>query len=447
MRLCTMLHMIWLKNNLKKHDIENKAGSKKNCQLSLLFIITFVIISFFSCKNSEPVIIWTDCPEFASYAEIYNSKNETKVLAVYKENLVESLPPTNDEKQPDIIVGSWLESLNLKKYFLPLDYLLSEYQIGKNVFYSQLLSLGYYDEKQYLLPVSFNLPCVFFSSELSEQDIEIPNNYMLSLDEIKTLSKSFNKTNKSKIYTKMGFAPSWSSEFLYTAIKLNNVQFYENQGQITWENEFLDETISYLRNWTIENNTSTAAESDFKFKYLYTPEYKWITEGNVMFAYATSQELFSNAEEKLKKIDFRWLNNDGNIPIEDKIVSIGIYRKSKNMKNAEHFLTWFLNEDTQKLIIAEMKKLNFVSSNFGIAGGFSSLKSINETVFPSFYPNLLGNMPPEENLSEISPLPSKWQSLKKRVIEVFLLDATDTSKEGPTVSMENLIAEWKKQHY
>ena len=33
------------------------------------------------------------------------------------------------------------------------------------------------------------------------------------------------------------------------------------------------------------------------------------------------------------------------------------YRYLKNMKNAEHFLTWYLNENTQKLIIAEMKKL------------------------------------------------------------------------------------------
>jgi hypothetical protein len=93
------------------------------------------------------------------------------------------------------------------------------------------------------------------------------------------------------------------------------------------------------------------------------------------------------------------------------------------------------------------KELNFLSLDFGIAGGFSSLKSINENFFPSFYPNLLGNVPPEENLKEIYKLPAKWQSLRERVIEVFLLDAVDTTKENPTTSMELLIAEWKKQHY
>jgi hypothetical protein len=91
--------------------------------------------------------------------------------------------------------------------------------------------------------------------------------------------------------------------------------------------------------------------------------------------------------------------------------------------------------------------LNFVSYKFGIAGGFSSLKSINETIFPSYYPNLLGNMPPEENLQDISILPSKWQSLKERVVEVYLLDAVDTTKEEPTTSMDALITEWKKEHY
>lgn len=446
MRLCTMLHMIWLKNNLKKYitsDIK-KADSQKNCQLSFLFIITLLLFLLFSCKNTEAVVIWTDCPEFAAYAEIYNARNETKVLAVYKENLLESFPPTSDEKQPDIIVGSWLESLNLKKYFLPLDYLLSEYQLGKDRFYSKLFSIGYFDEKQYLLPVSFNLPCVMFSSEI---DIEIPNNYMLSLEEIKTLSKDFNKVNKSNIYTKMGFAPSWNSEFLYTAIKLNDVHFYETDGEISWDEEFLDEAIQYLRKWTTENNTDTTSESDFMFKYLYTPEYKWITDENVLFAYSTSDELFSNAEEKLEKIDFRWLQQDNLIPFEDEVISMGIYKKSSNMKNAEHFITWFLSEENQKIILEEMKNKNYVSYKFGIAGGFSSLKSINETTFSSFYPKLLGNMPPEENLHEVSPLPSKWQSLKERVVEVYLQDAVDTTKENPSVSMDSLIAEWKKQHY
>ena len=446
MRLCTMLHMIWLKNNLKKHITSNikKAGSKKSCQLSFLFFITFITISLFSCKNTEPVVIWTDRPEFAAYAEIYNARNEIKVLAVYKENLVDSFPPTNDEKKPDIIVGSWLESMNLKKYFLPLDYLLSDYRVGTSKFYSQLLSVGVYDEKHYLLPVSFNLPCVFFSSDLQ---YELPNNYMLNLDEIKSISKDFNKVNSSKIYTKMGFAPSWNSDFLYTATKLMDVGFYEKNGEILWDELFLDNAVEYLKTWTAENNTSTTSESDFKFKYLYTPEYKWITEENVMFAYSSSEELFSNAEEKLSKIDFRWLNADEKIPIEDNIVTMGIYKKSSKMKEAEYFITWFLEEKNQKTLMEEMKSLNFVSSNFGIAGGFSSIKSINETVFPSFYPALLGNMPPEENLKSLEQLPAKWQSLKDRVVKVYLLDAIDTEKEIPSNSMEVLISEWKKQYY
>ena len=361
MRLCTMLHMSWLKNNLNKHKSSKKAGRGKLYQLTFLFLILISLQFFSSCKNSKPIIIWTDCPEFATYAEIYNGKNNTKVLAVYKENLVESFPPTTDEATPDIIVGSWLESMNLKKYFLPLDYLLSENILGRDRFYSQLLSIGYFDEKQYLLPVSFNLPCVFFLSEL---DIEISNEYMLSLDEIKTISKGFNKLNKSKIYTKMGFAPSWNSDFLYTATKLLDVGFYEKNGEIVWDELFLENAVEYLKSWTTENNTSTTSESDFKFKYLYTPEYKWITEENVMFAYASSEELFANPEEKLSKIDFRWLNADEKIPIEDNVVTMGIYKKSSKMKDAEYFITWFLDEKNQTILMEEMESLNFVSSNF-----------------------------------------------------------------------------------
>ena len=63
----------------------------------------------------------------------------------------------------------------------------------------------------------------------------------------------------------MGVAPSWNSDFLYTATKLLDVGFYEKNGEIVWDELFLENAVEYLKSWTTENNTSTTSESDFKF--------------------------------------------------------------------------------------------------------------------------------------------------------------------------------------
>ena len=54
---------------------------------------------------------------------------------------------------------------------------------------------------------------------------------------------------------------------------------------------------------------------------------------------------------------------------------------SYQQKALHDVLVECLNEENQKIILEEMSNLNFVSYKFGIAGGFSSLKSINETIF------------------------------------------------------------------
>lgn len=422
-----------LQQKIERHNI-----LKSILVISLLFV-------FFSCTNkSQTITLWTDRPEFALYAEIFNASSSQKVLVVYKETLNSAFPISKDEKKPDLVVGSWLESTDLKKNFYPLNNLLNDKKLPANKFYSNLLNVGLHDEKYYLLPVSFNLPCVIFDSE---QGSKLSDDYFLTLEELKNISKEFNVVNKSKLYTRMGFAPSWDSDFLYMASKMQGTNFTENGKTLSWNEGNLKTTVDFIKNWTLETNQTTTNEEDFKFKYLYTPKVKWITEHKTMFAYSTSKKLFSNSTEKLADIDFRWLIQDSRIPLEDEIVTIGMYKNSKNLKTAEVFLTWFFDEENQHQILETIQKMNLVSTSFGIAGGFSSVKAVNESVYPSFYPTLLRNLPKEANLSVATKLPTNWESLKERVIKPYLETETSTQEDKESVSMEQLVSDWQKQFY
>ena len=402
---------------------------------------------FSGCKAGDEApgsfIIWTDRAELVSYCELFNSvQDKTKAVVVFKERLALSLPPAKDEEKPDLIVGSWLKNDKTRKLFRPLDSLLSPDCIDTSSFYAPLIEYGKISGSQYLLPVSFNLPLFVFSSKNEDK---IPNQFSLSLDQIKEISGEFNSVNSKGFYTLMGFGPSWDDEFLYEATKEFGQCFKQKGTSFVWNEKLLSEAVEYIRNWTSEKNTSTSAEQDFEFKYLYTPKYRQIAEGRTLFAYTTSDELFKISFDQLGGVDFRWLSVAGGIPAEDDLVSIALYKNAGNPRQAEEFIRWFFQEANQKVLLERSAAMQLDTATFGIAGGFSSIRGVNEHVFPAFYRNLLGNLPTEDKITAPEAFPARWQSLKERVIFPYLNDAIKTDSDRKNLSMESLLNTWSKQ--
>jgi hypothetical protein len=154
-------------------------------------------------------------------------------------------------------------------------------------------------------------------------------------------------------------------------------------------------------------------------------------------------------DESLNGLDFRWLSDDGEIPLEDTILYMGMYKDSKKLKDAQKFLIWFMQEKNQKEMLEWSRNMNLTIKDFGIAGGFSSVRNVNELYFPIYYPLLLGNLPQKNSLRANSHiLPERWISLKEKVILPYLTDAVDTTKAEPQASsLETLYAIWRRQYY
>ena len=183
-------------------------------------------------KEQRRIVIWTSCAEFAQYTELFNNTHPgSNAVIVYKSNPAQELPPAKDELPPDIVIGSWLRTDKTQKQFKSLDYLFDRQTVSSSMFYEQLLEAGKVRKTQYLLPVSFNLPAIIFSNSNSEY---ISENYMMSLDQIKSAGMSFNEKNKKGSFSRIGFIPSASDDFLYLATKLYGADFREEKGQIVW---------------------------------------------------------------------------------------------------------------------------------------------------------------------------------------------------------------------
>ncbi len=388
-------------------------------------------------------MLWTNRSEFVSYAELYNSfQDDIRVVVVYKKDLLSSLPPAKDEVPPDLVVSSYLANSTLCKYFIPLDYLFSQMLLDRDNFYPQLLHSGTIDNKLYFLPVSFNLPAMIFAEK--NKDL-LDNEYTISLEGIKTKASEYNRLNKANIFTAMGFSPRWNMNFAYLATRLRGSAFHENNSTVfSYQSQKFDQTVKYLRNWTLEANKDSASEDDFKFKYLYTPGYTLVTTDRCLFALTRSDELFNLNSEKLSGIDYRWVC-ENTIPVEDDFVSLGMYKKTRNINTAESFITWLMNKDTQKRMIERTIEMKLNTTTFGIAGGFSSIKQVNERFFPLFYPMLIRNIPSAEKISEPEILPALWPDIKEKILLPYLEDSLNTKHEINYNLMNILIAEWNKQ--
>ena len=396
----------------------------------MLFSLT---VLFSSCneKTQTRIVIWTSCAEFAQYTELFNITHPgSNAVIVYKENPAQELPPAKDELPPDIVIGSWLRTDKTSKQFKSLDYLFDRQTISSSMFYEQLLDAGKNRNTQYLLPVSFNLPAVIFANSNSSL---ITENYTLSLDKIKSIGFAYNEQNKKGTFSKIGFIPSASSEFLY---------FREENGQIIWSDLRLRNAVNYVRDWINSNNGSVQEEQDFAYKYLFMPEYRQVTSNRTLLAYTTSDQLFGIMKTQELDVDYRWISGDNFIPIEDSFLMMGIYNKARNEQGATEFLSWFFNSQNQEAMLERKLEMNLNNEMFGIADGFSSLRDVTEHILPIYYNQLLTNLPPAGMLKVPQKLPARWDSYKSVVVEPYLNDVITSDKK---LSIADYEAEWRKK--
>ena len=427
---------------------------KRSCKLvfSTLLVCTELLVC--GCTKSSRrntatvyeqnrIVIWTSCREFAQYIELFNRYHKDNcAILVYKENPALSLPPAKDENPPDIIVGSWLRTETPQKSFKSLDYLFDTKKISTDIFYPQLLKSGMRRKAHYLLPVSFNLPAIIFSTE--NKDF-IPDSYILSLEQIRETAGAFNTKNKKDVYTRIGFTPLGNNDFLYLVAKMKGADFREEKGEISFQSQKLQNAVSFLNGWVNEDNTSAQIEEDFTFKYLFMPYYRQVSSGRTLFAYTTSDNLFKLLKEQELTLDYRWIVEDKSLFIEDSNLMMGIYRKARNQVGATEFITWFFQSDNQQKILDSKERMNLETDLFGIAGGFSSLRDVTEHILPVYYNQLLTNLPPEDMLTVPQKLPARWNSYRTLVVEPYIKASITVSAEEPVPLFKDYEKEWRKK--
>ncbi len=91
----------------------------KRLVLTALLMLIFLTGILSSCHKSEEekiAVIWTDRVDFVSYCEVFNNlQSDYRVVVEYKENPAAEI--IKAEKQPDIVISSWLKGSAARSKF------------------------------------------------------------------------------------------------------------------------------------------------------------------------------------------------------------------------------------------------------------------------------------------------------------------------------------------
>ncbi|MDR0644835.1 MAG: extracellular solute-binding protein [Treponema sp.] len=406
------------------------------------FVIIFVFF-IFSCSvfDSKTIMIWTDKPEFALYAQAFNaSQAEYKAEVRYFEFPSQQL--LNSTERPDIVAASWLKSASTRTFFAPLDALFTQKIVSEDSFYPKLLEPGVIEGEQYLLPVSFNVPAMVFA-----QSNTVSSNFTINVDEIKEKGKAYNRMMRGD-YTRMGFSPDWNDDFLFISAVLHNAQFREGtegtlqSAPLMWNEDAMRSALDFNKTWILEANSGARAVDDFSFKYFFDTPSKRIAQGRVLFSYMNSAEFFTLDSEVRSILDFRWLSENNSIPLIEGSVYYGIYSETKANNGTVAFTQWFFQPETQRRILEKSRDLQLNETGFGIAGGFSSLRNVTEDIFPRFYSSLLGHIPPDAFLAPPAILPYDWPQLKERVILPFMREYIRAENSSDIRPLDKRVSDW-----
>jgi hypothetical protein len=426
--------------------------------LATLLVAGLAAASFDSCSAAgEIAAVWTDVPELAIAAELFNSRGGPAAVRVaWKRDLAESvlaLKATESKAAPALLVGRRLGGAELRDRLSSVDFLLKR-ESDRDSFYPQLLAGGVIGGKRVLLPLSFNLPAIAFLRGSPAAG----DGFTLSLEDIAAPSAAYRRPEGGS-GARMGFSPRWDARFFLAALDSGGARFGgvyrevdspgRSRAELGWDPQGLTAALTELGLWSARVNGSAALEDDFRFKHLFSPPYRWLKEGKTLYAHMDSSELFLVSEEKRAELDFRWYSSDGRVPISEGAVYAGLVRRSSGSAAAQAFLRWLLTPEAQRAVLERSRESSASNYSFGVAGGFSSIRSVNEGVFPSFYPALVGHAPPADKLAEPARLPLDWPSLKTAVLIPWALEASSrapgASRGNPGDELAARIADYRKR--
>ena len=399
---------------------------------SVLVAVSLALLAGCGLGLETPLRLVTNRAEMAAYVDRFNSlQSDLKVEISYQESPAQAVL---DGAAGDVVIGEWLASPSVMDRLEGLGDVVKPGKIDPSWFYARLLAMGSRDNRPMLVPISFSLPA--FVYERQSQDLPA---MLLQLDTLQSMSKAFNRTGRGGVVTNLGFSPSWNPDFLTLTAMLFGAHLRPGRNTLpAWDESGLRKAVDFTRLWLEGVNGGPDIDASFSERNLVQPWYKLLSSGKTLFALASFRDFFALPEDERRDFDFRWLSQEGTIPVMDDVLFAGVMRSSRDKAGAKAFLQWFCSLPVQLSLLSVNQSRRI--GVFGITDGFPAWKSIDEKDLPAKYPILLGHIPLENLLLFPDTLPDNWVKVRDGVIEPWILDSASGKETGP---LEKRLQDWQ----
>ena len=291
-------------------------------------------------KADQRVVLWTDRPEFAAYAQAFNSaQNEYVVEVVYKDSPASALKSKKASRW-DVAIGPFLNSVSLNDTFMPLENLFADGTVDKAQFYQNAIEKGVQDGHQMLLPLSFNVPAFIFQSGKIKQEYD---SFALAPDSFSAICLDFNKA-KSR-HAKSAFSPLWNPEslFFFSILSPGLCSQFEAGNEVSQQD--VESGLSQIRQQIKDLDGGIKAETKFREKYLYKNPLELLDSGHIFFWYSDVGGFYTLPADRRHNLDFRYyLNVDGKVSACEDMLWLGVPKKGGNTKGTVAFIQWLMSK-------------------------------------------------------------------------------------------------------
>lgn len=353
--------------------------------------LTIVMLSVFlySCDTGVDyhVKILTDIKQAPLWAELFMAEYPMeRVELVFEENMEAYI---SQHKDIDLVItAKWLD----ESYFFPFPYKNNNIA-NEDSFYPGILKTRGNKEGIRFFPVSFDLP-VFVAKKNGFDGYA--NDFYMDMDAVKKLAKDKTSVKRSKISNAV-FYPVFSDTFIEDTIKIFDISFTNTgTGKILWDERKLKDFTDFISDWYKETKTEYSMAKAYKQKYLTLPPGQCILQDRAELLYMYLSDFFMIEKGLQSKLDFAFFEHDTKVAAGEKIIYAAVTMDSKNKDTAALFLKWLFSSNAQRNIMDYSKKQGL--SDFGIAGGISSIVNIAEAQFPIVYRELAGRLPEPDRI-------------------------------------------------
>lgn len=373
-------------------------------------------------------MLWTDAPEISGAVERFNAEQSSwQILLEYHANLTEALSVPG--VIADLVVGRSIDQATTLEASASLDFLFERGEISRASFYRDLIEQGSVRGELRLVPLSFDLPVLVYSSQrLPELDP-----LTLTPSKVRELSAAFQAEGKNSSLTQ-SFSPLWA-DFPLTYLHLTGADFSADfQGKLVWNLPGLEAGLKTLSEWTAVEGRGWKTQKEFTTKYLSTSPWPLLTQGRVLFYPATLSEFVTLPLDERRGLDFRYLELDGQVAVTDNVLWGGIRANSASPGAAREFLADLVKPSSQKSLIAWSRSSEF--RPFGLLGGLSAVIATNTSDLPGYYPEVDHRIPVAAQLKFWKPLPTNWATLRDKVVVPWL--GTDPTPDKVSALQDQL---------